>query len=320
LVCATMVGFALKPINPPPAPPIDVSALNQEVRKSDPQAGPRQESLSAEIASALSATDWPVLEPTMEEVISQPDVTADVMACRGPALVDRAACTWGEPDATKTAVVVGDSISVTYQGVLKEIVEKSSSAWEILGYGSIGCTFTSVLIANADRGLQDACEARKADAVRVIKEIQPDVVFVSNVYLPRTPVGADDPLTAEQYEDSSFRLIAELRPHAKKIVFLAPPPANVDPADCYTPRSNPADCISDVTTDWLTGADIDQAVARRVRGATWVDSRPWFCVLNKCPAFVDGVPTKRDQVHMSPAYQKLIAPTVNEYLRREGIF
>jgi peptidoglycan/LPS O-acetylase OafA/YrhL len=297
------------------APPeIDVAAL--------PDAGgdsgePLAAELSAQIADALAAEEWPELTPTMDEAIATGDTAEHIEPCGRVAFAyDEEACAFGDPEPEHVAVVVGDSTSMAYVQALHGAL--GDDGWQVRSYGTFGCSFMEPLIFNEDPAVVDACTDRKDAAVDAINDLQPDVVFITNTYDPRVPVDAEEPLTPEEWQQAMSDIVVRFEDSVGRIVFLAPPPNDVHIAVCYTPVAVPADCISHVTQQWTTYSQADAEVAEYL-GAAYISSEPWFCVDGLCPSFVDGVPTKSDHVHMLPAYADKIAPVIRESLRSHGI-
>ena len=106
------------------------------------------------------------------------------------------------------------------------------------------------------------------------------------------------------------------RGSTKKVVFLAPPPSDVDIKKCYTRLSEPADCVSRVTRHWSSMADVESSLATTM-GGVFVDSRPWFCnAQGLCPTSIGNTPTKMDLVHMTPEYARKLVPALDEELVR----
>lgn len=265
--------------------------------------------LQADIRSALQATSWPELTPSIDDAVGAPQAPDEILACGTSEVVDQEACSWGPEDAERTAVVVGDSIAMTYVTTLREALDD----WRVISLGGFGCTFTAPLIANDVPELQEACPARKQAAVDTINEIEPDAVFITNIQFPRTPVGADEPLTEQEWSEATLELVEEFEDSAGEIVFVAPPPADKDVNACYTRVSSPQDCVSVVTPAWEARAATEQEMAEQVDGV-WLDSRPWFCREGRCPPFIGDTPVKVDQTHMTPSHARQIAPAFRESL------
>ncbi|WP_447644320.1 SGNH hydrolase domain-containing protein [Nocardioides zeae] len=99
---------------------------------------------------------------------------------------------------------------------------------------------------------------------------------------------------------------------------LAPPPSDVNIDECYNLLSSPVDCVSEVRGQWRGMRDAEAAMAEEM-GATYVDSRDWFCADDRCPAFVDETLVKVDLVHFSQPYQRLMQAAFTERLATLGI-
>jgi peptidoglycan/LPS O-acetylase OafA/YrhL len=271
--------------------------------------------LQADIRTALQATRWPDLDPPIDDAVGGKQAPDEVLACGTSPAVDVEACTWGPDDAQRTAVVVGDSIAMTYVTTLREALDD----WRVISLGGFGCTFTTPLIANNDPELERACPARKQDAVDVINQIAPDAVFITNIQFPRQPVGAGEPLSEQEWATATLELVEQFTGAAGEVVFLAPPPADKDLNACYTRVGGPQDCVSLVTSSWTDRARTEQGMATAVQGV-WLDSRPWFCSDGRCPAFVGDTPTKVDATHMTPTHARQIAPAVRDALQAVDLF
>lgn len=289
----------------------------QPAKEAVPKFAPKLAALQSQLAAALRADAWPELSPSIDSVIAGGQVPVDVMPCGMEAkLVKPETCTWGDPAAKKTAVILGDSISLTYVNTLREAVG-DRNGWSVRSYGTFACAFAD------ERSLgistSDACEARNADAVKVINELRPDVVFLAHHYLDRKPEGSTIAITGEQWQSALKSKIDELLPAAGKVVLLSPPPADKDIKSCFTRTSLPLDCMSRKPERWYLINKSEQALAKTV-GAVHVDTSNWFCVDDMCPSFAGNVPVKMDWAHMSPAYQAELGEVAREQLTLAGVF
>jgi peptidoglycan/LPS O-acetylase OafA/YrhL len=270
--------------------------------------------LQVEIQQALTATSYPQLEPSMEESVGAAQAPDDLLECGTMTTVDVDRCSFGPPDAARTLVVVGDSMSMTWVTTLRTALPD----WRVVSMGGFGCTFTDRLIGNSVPELEKACPARKDDAVRVIGQLRPDLVVVSNTHYPRVPAGEQEPLSEAQWGQSTARLLKRFSADVGKVVLLAPPPADKDVNECYSRVSEPADCVSRVTQEWSDRAATERGIAQEL-GGTWVDSSPLFCAGGACPPFVGNTPVKVDVNHMTASYAKKIAPALRAELAAAGL-
>lgn len=258
------------------------------------KAPPQLAALQKQLASALAATNWPKLDPTMDQVIAGAEAAPDVMWC-GTNRVIESRCTWGDPHATHTAIIVGSSISMTYVAALRAAIG-NRGGWKLISYGMFGCAFTDSAVETA--GTPKLCAGRPNEAVSAINRLRPDVVFVSGLL---SVAGAKSEL-------------AKIQTNAK-VVFLPGPPGDADVRSCYTKLSQPSDCISVVQSGW---ARHEQDLAVNLQ-AVFLDPTPWFCYFSSCPSFAGAIPTKMDGRHMTAEYALRIAPVVRESLQQQEI-
>jgi peptidoglycan/LPS O-acetylase OafA/YrhL len=323
-----MVGFTAYTMRPPAHHPVqpEVAAPRTvgQSRPTAPKLGPLASALQDQIVEALKATEWPRLDPSMESVIKDFMGVPDTGRCGSIDPPSAQACTWGSPSAPIRVVLVGDSVAVNYAGPLRELALNSGGGIQLHIEAMSGCQFSNDWIYipdHPDWSVVDACPARKQHTVDVINDTKPDVVIIADWYGPRRRVGSDQWMTSGEWADSMRQIVDKFRRSTKKVVWLSAPPADKNISECYGNRSSvPADCISRVTSQWLSIADADQGVAKTL-GGVWIDSRPWFCSQDgACPAFVGSTPTKHDVGHMSTAYGEKIYPVIGESFTAAGVF
>lgn len=284
--------------------------------------GPLGTTLQNEIVEALKATTWPALTPPLEEAVALDSPWAEPGVYCPDAIENPEGCSWGPPNAPVRAVILGDSIAMGYAGPLREIATSPESNLRLYSLAMVACTFVADLIQT--KGLSvDECTRRKQDAVDFINATQPDVVFIANRFRGIPVVGSDEPMRPEDWQRSLSQYVEKFRTGAKKIVFLSPPAGDLNIKNCISKKSaTPADCIGKVGAEWLEQADIEKALASTLSG-TWIDSRPWLCHSNFdntfCPSFAGVTPTRRDQLHITPAYGHKIFPVINESLTDTGV-
>jgi peptidoglycan/LPS O-acetylase OafA/YrhL len=274
--------------------------------------GPLQIALTAQISAAIQAPDWPELSPSMDAAIAGPQAPNDVTACGKVDRPDPGQCTWGNPNAPRMIMVLGDSVAMTYVQPLRAFAEASDGQWKVRSEAMFGCTFVDLPIVNQDAAISAECPARKTQAVAAVNEFKPDTVVITNTYEPRRNNETGQTVTPNEWRDGMKRMVDQFT-GAGKVVFLAPPPSDVNISECFNRVNKPADCISRVTPQWLNIAAVEQGLG------TFADPRPWFCVEGYCPSFVGSTPTKLDKVHMTPQYATLISPVVVEAMRSDGI-
>jgi peptidoglycan/LPS O-acetylase OafA/YrhL len=286
-----------------------------------PKWGPLTSALQAEITQALTATEWPPLDPTMEAAMHTPESPLEVHACSGVDPLAVQTCTWGSPTAAARVVIVGDSVALSYAGPLRELAMNSGGQIQVHVAAMGGCEFVDAAISSPDQSIVDACPGFRQHAIELINSDKPDVVIISNIYGTKRAVGSEQSMTITEWSKSLSQMIDKFRANTKEVVLLSAPPADKNVRECYGGRSSvPADCISRVDETWRSIAKAEQDVAATA-GGTWIDSRPWFCSdAGFCPSFVGSTPTKLDTYHMTTAYGEKIYRVIGESFKAAGVF
>lgn len=326
LIVVALTTFALQPIKTNEVVPVqalatpgDPASNPMNVGLPAPSIGPIGAALQDEITMALQATTWPPLDPPLEAVISDPSVNPELSPCGNPAIPNPEVCTLGSASAPTRIVLVGDSIAMTWVGPLRTIAQLSNGQIQLNIQAMDGCQFVEIQMSNDDPSKTQACPGRKQHAIDIINQTKPTVVIVANQYGRKIVDRSNARMTPLEWQTSMRNIVTKFRGSTDKVVFLSPPPADVEISECYGTRSSsPADCISYVPNEWNDIARMEYDLAQEL-GGTWIDSRPFFCKELQCPAFVGSTPTKRDSKHMTNAYGEKITPAVQEAMTTQGV-
>lgn len=275
------------------------------------------DAISAELKSALAATSWPELDPSMDTVTSTYVGNAEANACAGWNYPGVKACTWGSAAPTRKVAIVGDSTSSKYVPMLRGLSEAPGGAFSVTSFAANNCPFVDIETETADRQSVQACTARKELALTDIATLKPDVLIITNSYLPPHQASDQATVTFREHAQGVQRYIEKLTPDVGRFVLLAPPPADKDVRECLSPRTGPRDCVSTVTSDWKGMAAGDEKLVGD--SVVWIDSRALFCEKSKCPAFADGIPIKFDRTHLTEEYARHIAPAFLALLTEKDV-
>jgi peptidoglycan/LPS O-acetylase OafA/YrhL len=287
-------------------------AINSAPQQPAPTLPLRLATLQKQIATALRATEYPTLHPSMTDATSGNFAAHSVIACGQSALAPIGSCTIGPADAEHTLYVTGDSTSTVYAEALTPIVE-ALPHWRLVIRSGFGCPFSSAVFQEVD-GAQLGCGNHNETVVQEIERIHPDVLVVTNEYHAQTPVGATSPISATAQIADMHRELSLVRAAVARVVIVAPPPGGADLQDCYRPDRPPVQCVARPSQTWLAMAAADRAAATKAHEA-FLDSRGWFCSpAGYCPSFVGDVPTMYDGTHATQAYMRTIAPVLRDAL------
>lgn len=282
-------------------------------------AGDDTEALAAvqgEIAAATTATAWPQLSPSLDDVIARSTSDNPARDCFQPGdMPDEGRCSWGSGDAPKRMFVIGDSTALAYAPAFRAIADQSGGQWRITTIGLYGCRFTDVLLEGDGDGVMESCDGRKQGIAELIAAEQPDMVVIAEAFVGGHTTSGQD-LSPSEIVAATTRYAAGLGV-GDRVTYLAPPPLGADLGSCYTQVSSPADCAVRVDDTWKA---FDAAGAAVAAAGTWtyVSSLAVSCADEVCPAFAGSLPTKFDQVHLATAYAEHIAPALRRLLTDAG--
>lgn len=314
---------ALMKSAPVEQPPVAMSAPLATTGTDKPVAATG--ALSAQIGLALSATSWPELKPSVDELGPSLKATEWVqdgcLSDETKALPDPIAnskrCVYGDPDAAKTAVVLGDSLAISYVSGIRKALEPAG--YKVLVYTMQQCPAVDVSIKLGDGSNHAKCDPFREWAFGQIRATNPDLVLMTSAYslVDHLASGATGDAAVAEWQAGEVTTIKALDGAAKKLVVLDPPPTGKQLQDCATRVSKPADCATQLDAKYLKMSGVTRAAAQAAAPATpfvQVLTKDWFCSGNSCPAFVGTTPIYADNKHLTPAYSESLAPVITEAL------
>lgn len=289
--------------------PAPVSAARADFPPA-PVDGPAGESLRKELQAAVPATAWPEFEPSLEKLMSEDPHPDRVQNCGEPGNHTAEECTFGPMGASRTAVLVGDSISQRWAFPLTRIY--AENGWNIRIFGRPGCPFNDYpMVKPAEE--QAACVERKQQAIDFIAKTKPDLVIVGNTMVPERMSTTGKDATAADWQAGMESILGKIPASDRRLV-LSPPPFDKDVRECYSPVSGPGECLGSVAPLWYEVARADAAAAQATN-SVYLDTRAMFCTADDaCPAFAGGIPIKKDHTHFTLSYGYHLQGALRELL------
>lgn len=265
--------------------------------------------LYRDIDAALQVTEWPNLTPSIDTI--GPDDKAPEWVQDGclanetkslPDPIENAQrCVYG--DGAKTAVLLGDSVGISWLPGLREALPDHT----IHVFTMQRCASVPIEVEFADFD-QQSCDKFREWAVSQASAIQPDLAISANVSWHITSTGVSESVWAESAE-SFYRDLAAISDRA---VVLQGPPAAQGFDNCAGPGTSPAGCLMRLTDAYLAMEDVDK-IAAESSGATFVSTRHWFCdAKNQCPAFTGSTPVIADASHLTGEYSARLGVVIRE--------
>ncbi|MDI9914354.1 acyltransferase family protein [Rhodococcus sp. IEGM 1379] len=261
------------------------------------------------IAAAVRATEFPDFNPSIDHLEDLRAPQWKQNGCINVTQNNESQCVYGSATLPKTAVVLGDSIAVSYLPGL--VAGLNAEGYRIHSYTMEGCATANVdaVASNKSKEAYTECTEHRAWALDRVRALNPDLVVISDSHLTvsRLRSGAKGGTAQLEWTNGLSSVMSEL-PDPKKAVLLTSPPGAGNLAECAAKFGNPSDCTKAISGDWLTVNAAEAEVAGKV-GAQFVDSREWFCTTSGyCPSFVGSTPVYVDSGHLTSTYSEGLAP------------
>ena len=302
---------------------ITVTSYGQEPGDPDPEFSkdPVVALVEASVLAAQNGVELPAdLKPP---ILDLDDDRPDVGECEYFEInEDRPLCPRGDPDGTKTLILIGDSHARQWIPALEELGKRYGyEAYFLVREGCPSSDVTPWL--NNDTGPAVLCEAFQDWAVEQVEEMRPDVVVLGSQANPNGFEGPDGEHVTdlddmvEMYGAGMTSEVERLSPHAGRVVLIGDPPdLTFDPGRCLGDEDL-GKCLSDGNPTGVRFADSlrDGALAA---GAEFVKTSQWFCAYDKCPTVIGDYIARRDKAHVSVSYAEYLTDALEKKLRLGG--
>ena len=272
------------------------------------------EGLQREIRRSLDPSDWPPLQPPLEGIryAGAQEWIVDKCDNVNSGNVDR--CRYGPPGATRTAVLFGDSIAISWLPALREVLGPRGFTVQVLTRNQCPSPQLDFFRERPEEPFFQ-CTDHKDWAIEQVRRLQPELVVLSNslTFLDKQVEEPEGDLRFERWRDGMASTLRRLDAAAGEVVVLGAPPRAGNVQECVTRVSAPVDCTERVPDSWR-GVQAAESAAALAARATYVDPEPWFCVDGRCPAVVGSTPVYTDGRHLTTAYARRLVPQLDRAL------
>jgi hypothetical protein len=227
-----------------------------------------------------------------------------------------------------TVLVVGDSHANFWrQGFAAYAGEKG---FTVVFVTKLSCPWMDIpALTPQSQDMLFNCQERLWDpAIAAAKEFTPVVtVLASRSVLSRDLlvggkiISADQPGWADAIAAGTQKALDQIAPFTNKIVILEPmPETETSMLDCLSTGADPASCDQsiDVKTGTRSFEKITRAIGNSNPNIVSVSLDELICPGGMCPAEVDGIPTHRDNQHLTWDYAEAIMPAVDALFTKLG--
>jgi len=273
-----------------------------------------QEELTVRIQLALEADEWPQLTPGLDVLAESKANEWVVDGClagdrsrESDPIENAAGCVFGSPEADKTAVLLGDSVAISYAPGIRAALEPLG--WQVRVVTMALCPAMNVPVNTSGDSVNPACPAFRAWGVETASAADVDLVILASSDNTQSKLvsKATGEAALQEMRLGTESLISALA--GRPVAILSPAVPGMNLQTCATNFNSPRDCVSDVGARINAQASMYSAIASDTeRSVTFVDTRSWFCVFDKCPSFVNGVAMHADGLHLTDAYARGLGP------------
>jgi len=269
------------------------------------------------VDTAARSSDWEG-DPARLLAGATPDALAPALrpgGCRNGLrdadIADPRTCEWGPSDAERTAVVVGDSVALSWTPA---IVEALGSGWHVIALGYASCPVGSFQSgpATGQPRFAGQCARAQERMQGFVEATRPDLTVTSSsqAYLGSLVPddGSDRPTTWTRSVEQSLGRLAAVSGHT---VLLEGTPTVVSPNACATRFAGAAPCLGATDAIFDEKRRLERAAVEALSspGSTvaYVPTAGWICADGACPAELDGTLVRPDGTHLTGAMSARLA-------------
>jgi hypothetical protein len=214
-------------------------------------------------------------------------------------------CTYGDPTATRTMVLLGDSHAQQWLGAL--IPDARAAHWKIVAYTKAACSIADIPLWSSDLNRPyTECATWRTQALAQIRALRPALIVASQ----------SNGVPWNTISDSTWatKTVASLQTLVSKgtrVIYIGDTPQTAaDPTPCLQQHVNDAIACAYPRAKAYTYFPNRHTVLRNAvtaAGFGYVDPLDFFCGA-MCPAVVDNMVVRRDPGHITNTYATWLAP------------
>ncbi len=215
-------------------------------------------------------------------------------------------CRLGDPSATRTLVVMGDSHAQMWMPAILQMAKQDR--WAVLPITKSSCTPTAWYYPAES---YPACSQWYTWAGQQIRRLHPDVTLIAGDF-STLAIGR-----AGAISNGLSDFVQELTGVSGHVLVLSDAPQlGQQPTDCLLASgATMGRCSTTLTPDQQT-VRADIATAAQGAGAQYIDTVGWFCYQSRCPMVLGHFIAYRDEGHVSVAYVTELAPQFRTAFRK----
>jgi peptidoglycan/LPS O-acetylase OafA/YrhL len=217
---------------------------------------------------------------------------------------EKSICLKGDNTFTKTIAIIGDSHAHQWLDSIFKIAEKNK--YKVATYTKSACPILD--IKSIDGTLKrdyTECYSWREEVLKRMAKLKPDIIIHTGIiYKESSP---------EKYREM-IQKFQSITKNVIQIVDNPQPQANL--SECLVKNTNDITKCNFDTKKGLNGKtqrDAEIQVAKEL-GIQIVDTLPWFCDKDICPAIIDNIAVYRDNSHITNTYAKYLTNVLEQRL------
>ena len=229
------------------------------------------------------------------------------------ALPPAAQCTFGDPHARRTIVVVGDSHANAWSPAFDAFAK--TYHWRFVLFAKAACppgvypTYVSPLTSQ----IYTQCNQWRDNVFAQLRKMRPNVILVTSEIRVNDVDPSGMVQSIREFESTGARVIyMEDTPEPLKLGSvpdcLAQHPTDIQ--QCALSRDDP-----DSRLDAFAPRRLEAEAVRRA-GAIVIDPSVWFCTATTCPPVINNIVVYSDETHPTATYTKWLSPVLGAALEK----
>ncbi|MFJ2978422.1 acyltransferase family protein [Curtobacterium sp. NPDC087082] len=231
-------------------------------------------------------------------------------------ITDPRTCEWGAPDAPKTAVVIGDSVALSWTPA---VVSALDDDWRVIAVGYALCPvgrFTPGVIGTQLR-YPGQCERAQQAMLDAVADVRPDLVIASSAEsYPEHMQVPSGSTAAAAWQRSTEDSLRALEASAGRVVLLEGTPDVDSPTACANRITGVAECTGTVRPIVAEKRAAEERAVSAVGGDThYVPTTSWLCTPEgACPLIIDGTLVRPDPLHLTAEMSERLGAVMRDAL------
>ncbi|MDQ2757549.1 MAG: hypothetical protein M3Y71_13465, partial [Actinomycetota bacterium] len=248
------------------------------------------------------------LTPSPQDAAASLPPTSTNGCHAGFTAVSQGDCVYGDPRATDTVVLFGDSHAEQWLPAL-DIAAKQKHL-RVVSWTKAACPAARLTVRNPSLNrTYTECDTWRSTTIARIGAMRPTLVLMS-----QSENVASSAVSPAQFAAATVQTLTDLTTAgARRVAFMQdiPTPGTDLPGCIATHLDDARACTYDRSTAYRYPArHAAMAPALKAARVSTLDPAAWFCGPDRCPSVVGNVLVYRNESHMTVPYSRWLAPAI----------